>query len=109
MKIFKFISNEDMGKLVQKADIIICHAGVGTIFDGLHLGKKIIAVPRYAKYKEHVDDHQLEICDALENEKYILTCRDNDNLDDIISKSEIFEFKKYQKNEDYLEILRKEI
>lgn len=109
MKTFKFMDKDEISKLMKEADLIICHAGVGTMFEGLNNSKKVIAVPRYAKYKEHVDDHQLEICEALEKEGYIMVCRESDNLDDIIKAMDKKVLKKYVSNENYLEILRKEI
>lgn len=109
MKIFDFIDGNQMEELISSAELVICHAGVGTIFEALLKGKKVIACPRYKKYKEHVNDHQLEICEALEKEGYIITCYDKDNLDDKIDEAFKKELKKYQKDESYLDILRKEI
>ncbi|CCZ55857.1 unknown [Clostridium sp. CAG:1219] len=56
-----------------------------------------------------MDDHQLEICDELENNDYIVVCRDGDNLDDKISEILSKNLKKYARDEKFLEVLRKEI
>ena len=109
IKCFKFIKNEDMENYIEKADLIITHAGVGLIFECLHKNKRVIAVPRLKKYKEHINDHQLEICDMLEKEGYIISCLENDNLDEKINFIKSKELKKYERNEDFLEILKKEI
>lgn len=60
-----FIPKDVMQEKILAADIVITHAGTGMIMNALRLGKKVIAVPRRAKYHEHVDDHQLEIVGAL--------------------------------------------
>ncbi|MBV5329112.1 MAG: hypothetical protein JZU65_16040 [Chlorobium sp.] len=41
------------------ADIIIAHAGMGTIITALELGKPLLVVPRQARFGEHRNDHQL--------------------------------------------------
>lgn len=106
---FDFVDNYKLEQFIKNSDLIICHAGVGTIFQALQNNKKVIACPRYKKYKEHINDHQLEICEALEKEGFILTCLDGENLDEKIKEARNKKFKKYIRNEDYLDILRKEI
>ena len=44
------------------------------------MGKKIIAAPRLSKYKEHVNDHQLQIVDTFTKAKYILPLNNFDEL-----------------------------
>ena len=104
-----FMSNELYKKYMSESDIVICHGGVGTIFDALYAGKKVLAIPRLAKYDEHVDDHQIEICKELEKEGYILYLKEYDLFDDVMKKLIETNFKKYVPNEDYLDILRREI
>jgi len=47
------------------ADVVVCHAGSGTLRDALAAGHRPIVVPRLSRYGEHVDDHQLELARAL--------------------------------------------
>ena len=63
MKIIKFTYQDEMEELIKSADIIITHGGVGTIIEGINLGKKIIAVPRLKKYKSNKQN----FLDKLEN------------------------------------------
>ena len=58
---------EKMKDIIKDSDIIITHAGVGTIMECLEMGKEIIVVPRKAENLEHVNNHQEEI--AFEMEK----------------------------------------
>jgi len=69
MNIIEFMNQEGFNIALNDADIVICHGGVGTIFSALKSGKKVLAVPRLAKYDEHVDDHQLEICRELQKDQ----------------------------------------
>ena len=41
-------------------------------------GKKVIAVPRLAKYGEHVDDHQIQLIGQFRNLNLIYACMDCD-------------------------------
>lgn len=56
---FGFIEPSKFTDIFQKAEIIIGHAGMGTIIKALENEKKLIIFPRLAKYKEHRNDHQL--------------------------------------------------
>ncbi|MBO5476988.1 MAG: hypothetical protein J6A15_04485 [Clostridia bacterium] len=110
IEMFEFISLDEMEKYISEADLIISHGGVGTIFSALKKGKKVIAVPRLEKYGEHINDHQIEICEELEKEGYILYYKDGiDTLDKLIEEVRKKEFKKYDSDNNYLDILRKEI
>lgn len=42
----------------QRADMVIAHVGIGSIFTALELGKPILMMPRLARHGEHRDDHQ---------------------------------------------------
>ena len=67
----KFICHNEFNEYMQKADLIITHGGTGVIVTASKLGKQIIAVPRKAEYKEHIDDHQFQIVDAFYEKEYI--------------------------------------
>ena len=110
IEMFEFIPLDEMEKYISESDLIISHGGVGTIFSALKKGKKVIAVPRLEKYGEHINDHQIEICEELEKEGYILYYKDGiDTLDKLIEEVRKKEFKKYDSDNNYLDILRKEI
>ena len=32
-------------------------------------------MPRLSKFKEHNDDHQIEICEKFDRKKYIISCK----------------------------------
>ena len=107
---FDFISLEKMDEYIEMADLVICHGGVGTILSAIMKGKKVIAIPRLAKYGEHINDHQIEICEELEKEGYILYYKDGiDSLDELVKKARNTTFNEYKSDKNYSDILRKEI
>lgn len=98
MKIFNLIPMEEFDELLKKCDLLITHGGVGTILNGLKNNKKIIAVPRLKKYKEHVNDHQVQIVSNFSDEGYILKVENISTLFDVIKYSKVFKPKKYEEN-----------
>ena len=91
----EFFDKKEFDETIGKADVVIAHSGVGTIITAIHAKKPVVVFPRLAKYKEHVDDHQLEIAKAFEMKKYVLCCYENDELLDIINKSKNYVFDEY--------------
>ena len=98
MEILDLIPYEDFDKYIKKCDLLITHGGVGSIITGLKNKKKVIAAARLAKYKEHTNDHQLQIIANLSREGYILALNDFDKLAEVIEESKNFTPKQYKSN-----------
>lgn len=62
----KLIPYDEMETNIAKADIVITHGGPASFIAPLKIGKIPIVVPRRKKFGEHVNDHQLEFCKAVE-------------------------------------------
>jgi UDP-N-acetylglucosamine transferase subunit ALG13 len=58
----KFYPYQEMQKRVRTAKIVITHGGPSSFVMPLQIGKIPIVVPRQVKYKEHVNNHQVEFC-----------------------------------------------
>lgn len=95
MKIFSLIPVEELEELIEKADLIITHGGVGSIISSLKKGKKVIAVPRLHEYQEHVNNHQKEIVETFDKKGYIIGIQDVKELNEAIEKSKDFVPEKY--------------
>lgn len=95
MKIFSLIPLEELEELIEKADLIITHGGVGSIISSLKKGKKVIAVPRLHEYQEHVNNHQKEIVETFDKKRYIIGIQDVKELNEAIEKSKDFVPEKY--------------
>lgn len=50
---------------IRRADVVISHAGVGSILSCLENGKVPIVVTRRQEFNEHVDNHQMNIAELL--------------------------------------------
>lgn len=97
MKIFSMTSKENLEELVEKSDLIITHAGVGSIEMSLEQNKKVIAVPRLKRFGEHVNDHQKDIERKLDEKGCLIGIDDVSELDVALKKVKKFIPKKYEK------------
>lgn len=55
----------------NEADLIISHAGMGTIISALAHGKPIIVMPRLAANHEHRNDHQVDTAKSFQELGYV--------------------------------------
>lgn len=97
-ELHQYLSNEEFEKYMKEARVIITHAGVGTIIEGLKLDKMMIVAARLKKYKEHVNNHQLQILDTFEKEGYILRLDDFSKLPELLKEN--FKPKKFNSNKN---------
>ena len=80
---------------------------------GVKKGNKVVAVPRLAKYGEHVDDHQLQLLRQFDDLGIICACYDTEQLEQCYQSLEHMTFRPYVSNtqviiesiEDYLRTL----
>lgn len=98
MEIFDLIDRDKFSDLISKCDILITHGGVGSIITGLNNNKKVIVVPRLAKYDEHMNDHQIQITSNFSKKGYILPLYEDDSLKKILEKVKTFNPKKFKSN-----------
>lgn len=108
MQIVEFTTPNEMAELIKNASFIITHGGVATIIEGIDLGKKIIAVPRLRKYREHVNDHQLQIIQNFNLNGYIIGVDGVEGVEKALDRVDQFVPKKYvSNNEKFVEELEK--
>lgn len=100
IEMFDYKPKEEINELINKASIIITHGGVGTIIECLNLGKKVIVAPRLSKYKEHTNNHQLQITKEFHEKGYILPLYKFSDLADVLVQIKKFESKKYESNSE---------
>lgn len=91
MKHGAFLDREEFRACMDACDIVVTHGGTGAIIGAIKDSKKVIAVPRLARYGEHVDDHQTEIVSRFGEMGLIEPCMDPADLsiayDRVLSKT----------------------
>lgn len=93
-----FLDREEFSVEMGKADIVITHGGTGAIIGAVKKGKKVIAVPRLAKYGEHVDDHQLQLVGQFKELDLICECDDVDKIGEALEIVKKSTYKSYVSN-----------
>ncbi len=73
-----FLPKTDMDAAFAEADVIVGHAGMGTILTGAELGKPVIAMPRSAAMGEHRNDHQTATAKRLSHLPMLHVAKDAD-------------------------------
>lgn len=95
-KVVLFFSfRDDVDVFYNDADVIITHAGAGTLYQLLEKGKKIIAVPNL----ERIDKHQVDIATYMERNHYLLVCWDYNEIGDLLKSIHNFKPNPYYKIE----------
>lgn len=84
-KYFVFKNFQKMQELVRETRVVVCHGGAGTIIAALDYEIPVIAVPRLKKYNEAIDDHQLELINALEKDGKITAVYDIEKLENTLT------------------------
>ena len=66
---FDFVPMQSATEYLLKSRLVVSHAGIGTIILCKRHGIPLLILPRRKKFGEHMNDHQLEIAQALEKRK----------------------------------------
>lgn len=97
-KYFELVSRDEYQNYMDNADIIISHAGTGSVIPPLKMGKKVIVFPRLEQFGEHLDDHQLELAEVFTQGGYTLCANDKDELKSCLLKIDEFHPKTFKSN-----------
>ena len=95
-----FMTQDEFSKRMDECDTVITHAGTGVIVNAVKKEKKVIAVPRLAKYNEHVDNHQIELIKEFEELNFIEPVYEMEDLEKAIINSRNKSYNKYVSNTD---------
>lgn len=62
-----FIDPAHWEQLFQESELIVSHAGMGTILKSIEYDKPLILIPRLASLGEHRNDHQVATASKFDN------------------------------------------
>ena len=80
-KVKAFYNRDEFSSLLKDSDLIFTHAGAGTLLQIAQLGKFPLVVPRLKKYKEHINNHQVDIASEFEKKGLCKTIYNINDLD----------------------------
>jgi len=101
---FYFRFDENIERFYKESDVIITHAGAGTIYRLLELGRRFIIVPNL----ERKDKHQLDIANFMKINNYAKVVINFSEMESAIKDVLLRKFKKFEKEKFFLakEIIR---
>lgn len=108
MVIRQFLQESEMKECIRSSDIIVTHAGIGTITQCLESGKKIIVVPRKRELGEHVDNHQIEIANVFRDKRLITVANSQQEIQTIIEHMDSIHLQNYVRPESELVLALKQ-
>lgn len=94
----QFLDRDSFAEKISECSTVITHGGTGVIIGAVKKGKKVIAVPRLAKYGEHVDDHQLQLLHQFDELGIIMACYDLEQLPKMYRNLDSTHFNQYISN-----------
>jgi len=103
MEIQKFISRDEFENYILNSSYVITHAGAGTLMQCCEKNIIPLVLPRRVEFKEHLNNHQLDILDEFEKQNLCFNI-EKINLKKIINilKSKDLKIKKEIKSEKML-------
>jgi UDP-N-acetylglucosamine transferase subunit ALG13 len=70
----------EFNRAMQKARVIVAHAGMGSIISALELGKPIVVMPRRANLRETRNDHQVATAERFGAQGKVIVAADEQDL-----------------------------
>jgi UDP-N-acetylglucosamine transferase subunit ALG13 len=75
-----FLPFAELVARIEAADIVVSHAGVGSILCAIRAGHTPVIFPRLKRFGETVDDHQEELAEALARQGTAIVVRSSHDL-----------------------------
>jgi beta-1,4-N-acetylglucosaminyltransferase len=90
-----FSFTDDIHPFYEKADVIITHAGAGSIYKLLEIGKKIIVCPNLFRK----DKHQAQIAKYVEENNFAMACYNLKEIQSILLCTDFSNLTTYSKTD----------
>lgn len=81
-----FVPVDRFSGLVKQAELIVSHAGIGSIVTALAEGKPIVIMPRRADLGEHRNDHQLATASRFLDRSGVCVANDDIELNGVLNE-----------------------
>jgi UDP-N-acetylglucosamine transferase subunit ALG13 len=74
------LAPEAYRRAFEEAEIVVAHAGIGTLVTALELGKALVVMPRLASQREHRNDHQVATAEHFCRQHGVRVATDDQEL-----------------------------
>lgn len=86
-----FLDSTQFVDYMQRASVLIMHAGAGSIIHALQAGKRPVVMPRRRDRGEVVDEHQVELAEVLSAAGKIILVSEPGELSKAVSRAQEFQ------------------
>ena len=76
----RFLPADEFRRRVADAELVVSHAGMGTILTCLELGVRVLVMPRRASLRETRNEHQLATARYLKQRALVAVADDEESL-----------------------------
>lgn len=83
----RMLSPGEFADNVRKTEVLVAHAGTGSIITALEVGRPIVILPRLAANREHTTDHQLHTVEYFGNRTGVFTAMTDADIDDAMARA----------------------
>lgn len=80
MRYTKSLTPAEFAQTVVQADVIVAHAGMGSVLTGMELGKPLVLLPRRGDLQETRNDHQIATAHWLARRPGIFVAQRDEDL-----------------------------
>jgi UDP-N-acetylglucosamine transferase subunit ALG13 len=77
---FERVAPDEFARLCAEADLLIAHAGMGSILTALQYGTPVLVMPRRGALRETRNDHQVATAKALSAQGRVMVAMDEREL-----------------------------
>lgn len=81
---FERVAPAEFERLCAEAELLIAHAGMGSILTALRNGTPVLVMPRRGALRETRNDHQVATAKALSAQGRVMVAMDEDELVDVL-------------------------
>ncbi|MGS0692276.1 PssE/Cps14G family polysaccharide biosynthesis glycosyltransferase [Shewanella sp. 30m-9] len=87
-----FHFSDEFQSYVDSADLIVTHAGAGSVYSMLEISKKLVVVPNLTR----ADNHQLELANYVQDNNFAMSCFDLAEIKNCIKQATHINFAPYR-------------
>lgn len=89
METHAFLPSQRYGEIFARADLVVSHAGIGTVLMAIAAQKPLIVMPRRAALGEHRNEHQLATVNTLKDRTGIYVVHDPEDLAAVLARTDL--------------------
>lgn len=78
---------DELAAAAKESDLVITHAGVGSILMVLRTGSCPVVIPRSSDHGEHIDDHQEQLSRVLESRGLVVVARSGRDVKEAVDEA----------------------